>query len=98
MDYTPGQSSGVDSLSFLQGIFPTQGSNPGLPHLQADSLPAEPQGKPNNIEVLLQQIFRAQESSQGLLCCRQILFQLSHQRSLEDGSLINEQMNKWLEG
>ena len=27
-----GQNTGVDSLSLLQGIFPTQGSNPGLPH------------------------------------------------------------------
>ena len=25
-----GQNTGVDSLSLLQGIFPTQGSNPGL--------------------------------------------------------------------
>ena len=40
------QNTGVGSLSLLQGIFPTQGSNPGLPALQADSLPAEPQGKP----------------------------------------------------
>ena len=37
-DYTyspwnsPGQNTGVGSLSLLQGIFPTQGSNPGLPH------------------------------------------------------------------
>ena len=31
---SPGQNTGpaVGSLSFLQGIFPTQGSNPGLPH------------------------------------------------------------------
>ena len=29
---SPGQSSGVGSLSLLQGIFPTQGSNPGLLH------------------------------------------------------------------
>ena len=28
----PGQNPGVGSLSLLQGIFPTQGSNPGLPH------------------------------------------------------------------
>ena len=42
---SPGQNTGVSSLSFLQGIFPTQGSNPGLPH------------------------------------CKQILYQLSHQRS-----------------
>ena len=37
VDYTvpgisPGQNTGVGSLSLLQGIFPTQGSNPGLPH------------------------------------------------------------------
>ena len=36
MDYSPwnspGQNIGVGSLSLLQGIFPTQGSNPGLPH------------------------------------------------------------------
>ena len=28
----PGQDTGVGSLSLLQEIFPTQGSNPGLPH------------------------------------------------------------------
>ena len=36
MDYTPwnslGQDTGVGSLSLLQGIFPSQGSNPGLLH------------------------------------------------------------------
>ena len=29
---SPGQNTGVGSLFLLQGIFPTQGSNPGLPH------------------------------------------------------------------
>ena len=29
---SPGQNTGVGSLSLLQGIFPTQGSNPNLPH------------------------------------------------------------------
>ena len=29
---SPGQHTGVGSLSLLQGIFPTQGSNPGLLH------------------------------------------------------------------
>ena len=38
MDYlfspwnSPGQNTGVGSLSLFQGIFPTQGSNSGLPH------------------------------------------------------------------
>ena len=50
-----------------------------------DSLPAEPQGKPKNTGVgslsLLQKIFLIQESNQGLLHCRQILYQLSYQGS-----------------
>ena len=29
---SPGHNTGVGSLSLLQGIFPTQGSNPGLPY------------------------------------------------------------------
>ena len=29
---TPGQNTGVGSLSLLQGIFPTQGQYPGLPY------------------------------------------------------------------
>ena len=29
---SPGQNTGVGSFSLLQRIFPTQGSNPGLPH------------------------------------------------------------------
>ena len=76
------QDTGVGSLSLLQGIFPTQGLNPGHPH----SLPAEPQGKPENTGVgslsLLQQIFSTQESNWGLLHCRQILYQLSYLGSL----------------
>ena len=29
---SPGQNTGLGGLALLQGIFPTQGSNPGLPH------------------------------------------------------------------
>ena len=29
---SPDQNTGVGSLTLLQGIFPTQGSNPRLPH------------------------------------------------------------------
>ena len=45
-----GHNTGVGSRSLLQGIFPTQGPNPGPPALQADSLPAEPPGKPKKME------------------------------------------------
>ena len=76
-------NTGVGSLSLLQGIFRTQELNPSL--LQADSLPFEPPGKPMNTGVgslsLLQGIFLTQESNWGLLRCRQILYQLSYQKS-----------------
>ena len=42
---SPGRNAGVGSHSFLQGIFPTQGLNLGLPTLQEDSLPSELPGK-----------------------------------------------------
>ena len=38
---SPGKNTGVACHALLQGIFPTQGSNPGLPHCTADSLPVE---------------------------------------------------------
>ena len=44
----PGQNTGVGSCSLLQGLFPTQGSNPGLPHCR-DSLSSEPPGNPMNL-------------------------------------------------
>ena len=75
------QNTGVGSLSLLQGNFPTQGLNLKFrsPEFQADSLPAEPQGKPENTGVgslfLLQWIFPTQESNWCLLHCRQILYQ-----------------------
>ena len=70
--------------------FPSPGnlSNPGIkprsPALQVDSLPVEHQRSPRTLEwvSLLQWIFRTQESNQGLLHYRQILYQLSYQGSL----------------
>ena len=46
---SPGKNTGVGCRFLLQGIFPTQGSNPGLPHCrqtQADAVTSEPPGKP----------------------------------------------------
>ena len=44
---SPGQNTGVGSLSLLQRIFPTQGIEPGSPALQVDSLPTELPKKKN---------------------------------------------------
>ena len=48
----PGKNTGVACHSLLQGIFPTQGSNPCLLHWQADSLPLSHQGSPQIIIFL----------------------------------------------
>ena len=45
---SPGQNTGVGSLSLLQGNLPNPGIEPTSPALQADSLPAEPQGNKVN--------------------------------------------------
>ena len=43
---SPGQNTGVGSLSLLQGHLPNPGIEPRSPALQVNSLPAEPQGRP----------------------------------------------------
>ena len=42
---SPGKNTGVGCHAFLQGIFSIQGSNPGSPALQADSLLSEPMSR-----------------------------------------------------
>ena len=41
-----GKNTAVSCHFLLQGIFPTQVSNPGLLHWQVDSLPLSQQGTP----------------------------------------------------
>ena len=83
-----GQNTGVGSLSLLQGIFPTQGLNPGLLHCRQILYQLSHKGNPKNTGVgslaLLQGIFTTQELNWGLLNCRRILYQLSYQGSPKD--------------
>ena len=46
---SPGQNTGVGRLSLLQGIFPTQGSNPGLPHCRQILYQLSHQGSQNAV-------------------------------------------------
>ena len=77
-----GKNTGVSCHALLQGIFPSQGSNPMSPSLQVSSLPSEPPGNLKNTGVgslfLLQGNFPAQELNRGLLHRRWILYQLSY--------------------
>ena len=83
--------TGFSRQKYWSGLpFPSPGdlSNPVIesrsPVLQADSLPAESPGKPKNTGVVslsLLGVFPTQESRRGLLHCRRILYQLSHNES-----------------
>ena len=47
---SPGQNTGVGSLSLLQGLFPTQGSNPCLPHCRWILYQLSHKGSPRILE------------------------------------------------
>ena len=47
---SPGQNTGVGSLSLLQGIFPTQGLNPGLPNCRRILYQLSYKGSPGILE------------------------------------------------
>ena len=86
MDYSlPGAFVLGDSPCPPAGDLPNLGIELRSLALQADSLPSEPLGKPNNTAVgslsLLQRIFLTQESNWGLLNCRLILYQLSYREA-----------------
>ena len=48
---SPGQNTGVGSRSLLQGIFPTQGLNPGLPHCRQILYQLSHKGSPRILGV-----------------------------------------------
>ena len=89
MDYTVHGILQVRILEWVAIPFSRESSQPSdhaqVSVFQADSLTAEPPGKPKNTGVgslsFLQRIFYTQELDQGLLHCRQILYQLSYQGS-----------------
>ena len=58
---SPGQNTGVSSCSLLQGIFPTQGLNPGVPHCRWILYQLSHQGSWKQL--------RDSEGKGGLACC-----------------------------
>ena len=81
---SPGQNTGVGSCSLLQGIFLTQGSNPGLLHYRHILYQLSHQGSPRILEWVAYPFSSGsshQESAWSLLHCRWILYQLSYQGS-----------------
>ena len=92
---SPGQNTGVCSLSLLLGVFPTLGSNPGLPHCRWILHQLSHKGSPRILERVAY-LFSSRSSDPGIElgspACRQILYQLSHQGSPEVEVGLNQQI------
>ena len=63
---SPGQNTGVGSLSLLQGIFPSQGSSPGLPHCRWILYQLSHKGSPRILEWVAFPFSRGIFPTQGL--------------------------------
>ena len=77
---SPGQNTGVGSLSLLQGIFPTQGSNPGLLHCRQILHQLSHKGSPRTLEWVAYPFSRDLPDpgiEPGSPAVRWILYQLS---------------------
>ena len=55
---SPGKNTGVGCHALLQGIFPTQGSNPGLPHCRWSLYCLSHQGSQRILEWVAYPFFR----------------------------------------
>ena len=83
---SPGQNTGVGSLSLPQGIFPTQGVNPGLPHCRRILYPLSHRASTRILEwvpILLAVDIPDPRIELGSPACRWTLYQLGY-----DGSPI----------
>ena len=72
---SPGQNCGVGTLSLLQVIFPTQGSNPGLPHCRQILYQLSHKGSPRILEWVAYPFSRGSSPGRSR---GQILYQLSY--------------------
>ena len=81
---SPGQNTAVGSLSLLQGIFPTQGLNLGLPHFRQILYQLSHKGSPRILKWVAYPFSRVSSqprNQRGVLHCRGILNQLSYRGS-----------------
>ena len=78
---SPGKNTGMGCHTLLQGIFPTEGSNPHLMHWQAESLPVSHQGGSplstrwsNWVELICTASSKCSQFAQWLICinCRPV--------------------------
>ena len=100
---SPGQNTGVGSLSLPRGIFPTQVSNPGLPHSRQILSQLSHKGSPRILEWVAISFSsgssRPRNQTRVSCFCRWILYQLSNQGSqrelTEGGEKRNNAQGLW---
>ena len=84
---SPGQNLGVGSLSLLQGIFPTKGSNPGVPNCRRSVYQLSHKGSPKILGWVAYPFSSGSSQPRNqpgvYLHWRQILYQLSYQYKLK---------------
>ena len=81
---SPGQNTRVGSMSVLQRIFPTQGSNPGLAHCRQILYQLSYKGSPIILEWVAYAFSRGSSQPRNqtrISCSRKNLYQVSYQRS-----------------
>ena len=79
---SPGQNTGVGSHSLLQGIFPTQGLNPGLLHCRQILYWLSHKGSPSTMQVVMKTVCAQSLSRVQLLAT---LWMVVHQAPLSMG-------------
>ena len=105
---SPGQNTGVGSLSLLQGIFPTQGLNPGLPYCRwiLYQLSHREAHCPTNYNLFCQKVHKGQmiiknhisqwnEISQVPLRLQIITNSLHHFTYVGDACLLNSNLRSF---
>ena len=98
---SPNQDTGVGSLSLLQGIFPTQGSNPGLPHYRWILYQLSHKGSPRILEWVAYPFSRGSfwpRNGSGVSCIAGGLFTNWAIREVHQVSLINTIELTWIFG
>ena len=85
---SPSHNTGVGGLSPLHRIFPTQGSNPGLPHCRQILYQVSHKGSPRILEWVAYPFYSGSSQPRNcLLHCRWVLYQLTYQGSPEYNSI-----------
>ena len=102
---SPGQNTGVGCLSLLQGTFPTQGSNPGLPHCRQILYQLSHRGSPRIMEWVTYPFSRGSSGPRkrtGVFCIAgdSLPAELSGKPWKEEGAQQSEPvilcMNSWV--